>query len=227
MRYVIYVVIIASLLLIGGIAIAQTYGTGQQFPQQTPYDTSYQPSQQGGVQQPAYQPTYQPPAAVPTKSANISPGLDLPAPPDKPVPNMTYGNSNRAAIIGEMLSKSSQGNANVYVKENSNNTISIGVYLMTDSDPYSLAGTLANLTYMVNSVYGLTDKAASDILLTAYDTSGNVVTTAKFSNARNAFDYFRVPETASMKPTQQPAYPSNGQPSYGGQYGSMGQYGNG
>jgi hypothetical protein len=116
------------------------------------------------------------------------------------------------------------------VSENNNGTISLDVYLAKDADPYALAPTLANLTYMVDGIYGLTDRAGNDILMTAYDTSGNVITTAKFSDSKNAFDYYNVPESARQ--VTQPSYgqPSAGQqPAYGQQpsYGQQPAYGGG
>jgi hypothetical protein len=168
--------------------------------------------QQPQYQQPAYgqqpiagQPQYgqlpgyaQPPAGPQQ--------INIPAAPQKPVPNRQYGNSDRAAILGEQLSKSSQGNANVYVSENPDKTISLDVKLSQAASPYQIAGAMANLTYMVDGIYYLTERKGNDILLKVTDPSGNAITNAKFSDAKNAFDYYNVPQAA-----QQPAAPVAGQ----------------
>ncbi len=132
--------------------------------------------------------------------------LVIPPAPPKAVANMSYGNTARAAIIGERMSDASQGNANVFINEG--NIITADVYLNKDASPYDIAGTMANFTYMLADLYSMTDKAKSDIALKVYDTSGNVIIDAKFNNAKNAFDYFNVPESAT--PTQQPVAPQPG-----------------
>lgn len=208
MKTIICAVIIASLFLVAGTAIAQQIGAGQQqyagYPQ-----GAQQPGMQQGMQQPSQY------GAQPQQ-----PGvLNIPPAPAKPVPNSAYGNNDRAAVIGQQLSEGSQGNANVYVSENANRTVSLDVKLLANGDPYGMAGTMANLTYMVSAIYGFTDLKGSDILLTVYDTAGNVITSAKFSDAKNAFEYYTVPPQAAVTPTPvaQPPYgqPGYGQPSYG------------
>ena len=140
--------------------------------------------------------------------------LNIPPAPQKPVADRTYGNTDRAAIIGGEFSKSSQGNANLYVSENSDGTVTVDVRLLQDASPYEIAGTMANLTYAIDSFYSMVSPPGKDILLNVYDTSGNTITKAKFSNSKNAFDYYNVPESAQAGP-QQP--PSGAQPSYGRQ----------
>ncbi len=149
--------------------------------------------------------------------------LNIPPPPPKPQPDMKYGNTARAALIGEGLSGASQGNARLYIEEN--NAIAVSVYLAQEASPYDLAPTMANLTYMLASLYSLTEKPNSDIVLKVYDTSNNVIIDARFNTAKNAFDYFNVPEGAA--PPAQPAtgaqpgtrQPVTGrQPGYGSQY---------
>lgn len=124
--------------------------------------------------------------------------LKIPSAPPKPQPNMLYGNTARAAIIAEGLSEASDGNAKVYISED--NVITAKVYLTQDASPYDIAGTMANFTYMLASLYSLTEKPNSDIVLKVYDTSGNVIIDAKFNNAKNAFDYFNVPEGIKQLP---------------------------
>ena len=58
---------------------------------------------------------------------------------------------------------------------------------------------MANLTYMVDGIYYLTERKGNDIVLKVTDPSGNVITNAKFSDAKNAFDYYNVPEAASSR----------------------------
>jgi hypothetical protein len=158
------------------------------------------------MQQPGYA---QPPAAGVPPSAQQQ--LNIPPAPQKPVPNSQYGNTDRASILGEQLSKSSQGNANVYVSENPDKTVSLDVKLLQSVSPYQIAPTMANLTYMVDNIYSLTERKGNDVLLKVADPSGNVITQAKFSDAKNAFDYYNIPEAA-----QQPAAPAAGpQPGYG------------
>ena len=103
---------------------------------------------------------------------------------------------------------------------------------------YQLAPVLANLTYALSDVYGVTDRANNDIFLNVYDTSKNLIINAKFSADKNAFEYFNVAESSRQaQPAeggqQQPAYgqqpdmdrqqpPGYGQqPAYGGQQGYM------
>ena len=195
------------LLSFACLAGAQTIGQPGQYPQ-----PQYQ---QPAAGQPQYQqpPGMQPPGYVQPQPPAQPPQLNIPPAPPRPVPNSQYGNTNRAAIIGEQFSKSSQGNANLYVSENGNRTVSLDVYLTGNSDPYAISGAMANLTYAVSAIYYFTDMAGSDILLTVRDTSGNVVTRAKFSDAKNAFEYYDVPEAARVAP-QQPGYAQPQQPSY-------------
>ncbi len=134
--------------------------------------------------------------------------LNIPPAPPRPQPNMQYGNTARAALIGEGLSEASQGNARVYIREG--NSVGVDVYLIQDASPYDLAGTMANLTYMLASLYSLTEKPNSDIMLKVYDTSGNVIIDAKFNNAKNAFDYFNVPEEVQAGPGGQAGVPQSG-----------------
>lgn len=197
--------ILVSLVLAAGTAAAQQqFGTGQQFAgkaQGAPQPVA-QPGMQSGAQQPAY--------AGGQPSTGV---LNIPPAPAKPVANGAYGNTERAAILGEQLSNASQGNANVYVSENPNRTVSLDVHLLTSGDPYSMAGTMANLTYMVDSIYGMTDMKGSDVLLTVYDPSGAQITVAKFSDANNAFEYYNVPPQAATQPTT--GQPTTGQPTTG------------
>ncbi len=139
--------------------------------------------------------------------------LNLPPPPEKPRPNMQYGNTARAAIIAEGLSQASQGNANVYITEN--DAINVKVVLLQEGNPYDMAPTMANLTYMLVSLYSLTEKPNSDIVLKVYDTSNNLIIDARFNTVKNAFDYFTVPETAAPSRQQ----PVARQPGYGAQPG--------
>jgi hypothetical protein len=158
--------------------------------------------------------------------------LNLPSPPPKPQPNMEYGNSARAAIVGERMTDASQGNAKVVINEG--NVITASVYLNKDASAYDIANTMANFTYMLADLYGLTEKANSDIVLKVYDTSKRVIIDAKFSTSKNAFDYFNVPEGASASPTapvgqpgrMQPGnnmQPGRTQPGYGGTQPGYGQ----
>jgi hypothetical protein len=185
-------------------------------------------SQAGYGQQPQYQqPQYQQPAygqqpAVTQPQYGQQPAaqqqLNIPPAPQKPVPNSQYGNTDRAAMLGEQLSKSSQGNANVYVSENPDKTVSLDVKLTQAISPYEIAPTMANLTYMVDGIYYVTERKGNDILLKVTDPSGNVITNAKFSDAKNAFDYYNVPEAAQQPVPQQPVAPAPGQqPGYGQQ----------
>jgi len=146
--------------------------------------------------------------------------LTIPPAPEKAKADMQYGNTARSAIIGERLSDAAEGNANVYIGEGS--AVTASVYLQKDASPYDLAGTMANLTYMIADLYGtMTEKGDSDILLKVYDTSNNVIIDAKFNTAKNAFDYFNVPEGAA--PSQQQLPPAAGQQQYGAQPYGMGQ----
>jgi len=148
--------------------------------------------------------------------------LNIPPAPPRPQPNMQYGNTARAALIAEGLSQASQGNARLYISED--NIITVKVYLTQDASPYDMAGTMANLTYMLASLYSLTEKPNCDIVLKVYDASNNLIIDARFNNAKNAFDYFNVPE--GVKPseqqpgTQQPGIqqPGYNQPGYSGSY---------
>ncbi len=146
--------------------------------------------------------------------------LTIPPAPEKAKADMQYGNTARSAIIGERLSDAAEGNANVYISEGS--AVTASVYLQKDASPYDLAGTMANLTYMIADLYStMTEKGDSDILLKVYDTSNNVIIDAKFNAAKNAFDYFNVPEGAA--PSQQQRQPAAGQQQYGAQPYGMGQ----
>ncbi|WP_424357514.1 hypothetical protein [Methanocella sp. MCL-LM] len=252
MKTILCAVIIASLVLLAGTAAAQQLNTGQQmagFPQGAQQPVSQQPSMQQGMQ-PGMQTGMQQPQLGGQQLPQQQPGvLNIPPAPAKPVANGAYGNNDRAAILGEQLSSASQGNANVYITENPNRTVSLDVKLLANGDPYSMAGTMANLTYMVSSIYSFTDMKGSDILLTVYDTTGNVITSARFSDAKNAFEYYNVPPQAVATATpviqpgypqpgyQQPGYPqpgyqqpgygqpAYGQPAYGGQTGTQPSYG--
>ena len=126
--------------------------------------------------------------------------LVIPPAPPKSQPDMTYGNTARAAIIGERMTDASQGNAKVVINEDG--VITASVYLNKDASAYDIAGTMANFTYMLADLYTMTEKPNADIALKVYDTSGAVIIDAKFNNAKNAFDYFNVPESAT--PTTQP-----------------------
>src|SRR5271157_5908419 len=134
--------------------------------------------------------------------------LNLPSPPPKP--NMDYGNSARAAIVGERMTDASQGNAKVVINEG--NVITANVYLNKDASAYDIANTMANFTYMLVDLYSLTEKANTDIVLKVYDTSKNVIIDAKFSTSKNAFDYFNIPEVASATPTAPVGQPGRMQP---------------
>lgn len=146
--------------------------------------------------------------------------LTIPQAPDKAKADMQYGNTARAAIIGERLSDAAEGNANVYIAENADVTAS--VYLQKDASPYDLAGTMANLTYMIADLYStMTEKGDCNILLKVYDTSNNAIIDAKFNTAKNAFDSFDVTESAA--PSRQQQQPAAGQQQYGTQPYGMGQ----
>jgi hypothetical protein len=212
------IVLLASVVLLSFavIAGAQMYGQPGQ------YQTGY--GQQPQYQQPAYgqmpavtQPQYgqQPVAQQPVAQQQQ---LNIPKAPPKPVANSQYGNTDRAAILGEKFSQAAQGNANVYVSENPDKTISLDVKLLKSASPYEVAGAMANLTYMVDGIYYLTDRKGNDILLKVTDPSGNVITNAKFSDAKNAFEYYNVPVSA-----QQPAAPATGQQPVYGQQPAYGQ----
>lgn len=157
--------------------------------------------------------------------------LNLPPPPEKPQPNMQYGNTARADLIGEGLSQASGGNANVYVTEN--DAINVKVVLLQDGNPYQMAPTMANLTYMLVSLYSLTEKPNSDVVMKVYDTSNNLIIDSRFNTAKNAFDYFTIPEGAATQPGAQPGMQQPGmgrqpqvgrQPLMGGQPGYGGSY---
>ena len=168
--------VVAMLVACIGVAMAQQY-QGQQY--QEP---------QGGMQ-------------TGDQNGGASSGqLVIPPAPPKAQPDMEYGNTARAAIIGERMTDASQGNAKVVINEG--NIITASVYLNKDASPYDIAGTMANFTYMLADLYTMTDKSSSDIALKVYDTSGKIIIDAKFDNAKNAFDYFNVPEGAA--PTAQP-----------------------
>ncbi len=129
--------------------------------------------------------------------------LNLPPPPPRPQPNMQYGNTARAALIAEGLTEASQGSARIHVNEE--NVITVKVNLAQDASPYEIAGSMANLTYMMAGVYCLTEKPDCDIVTKVYDTSNNLIIDARFNTAKNAFDYFNVPEGAQATPAGQPA----------------------
>ncbi len=116
--------------------------------------------------------------------------LNIPPPPPKSKPDMQYGNTARAAIIAERLTEAAQGNAAVHINEDC--IITVEVYLKQDASPYDIAGTMANLTYMLADMYSLTDRADCDIALKVYDTSKNLIIDAKLNVARNAFEYFKA-----------------------------------
>jgi len=161
--------------------------------------------------------------------------LNLPSPPPKPQPNMDYGNTARAAIVGERMTDASQGNAKVVINEG--NVITANVYLNKDASAYDIANTMANFTYMLADLYSLTEKSNSDIVLNVYDTSKKAIINAKFSTSKNAFDYFNIPEGSSAAPTappvsqpgrtQQPGrmQPGGMQPGYGQPGGMQPGYG--
>jgi hypothetical protein len=225
MKKIFCIVLLATIVLLSCaiVAGAQTYGQPGQY--QTGYGQQPQYQQPAYGQQPAagqpqygqqpgqYPPGYGPQPAGPQQ-------INIPQAPQKPVPNSQYGNTDRAAILGEQFSKSSQGNANVYVSENPNNTITLDVRLAQAASPYEIAPAMANLTYMVDSIYYLTDRKGNDILLKVTDPSGNLITSAKFSSAKNAFEYYNVKEAARPPSApvsgQQPPYE---QPAYGQQPG--------
>lgn len=145
--------------------------------------------------------------------------LNIPPAPEKAKADMQYGNTARAAIIGERLSQAAEGNANVFITEN--DAVTASVYLQKDASPYDLAGTMANLTYMLADLYStMTEKGDSNILLKVYDTSNSAIIDAQFNTAKNAFDYFDVKENAAASQQQQPAA---GQQQYGTQPYGMGQ----
>jgi len=136
--------------------------------------------------------------------------LNLPSPPPKPQPDMAYGNTNRAAIIGERMTDASQGNAKVVINEG--NVITASVYLNKDASANDIAPTMANFTYMLADLYGLTDKANSDIALKVYDTSSNLIIDARFDVAKNAFDYFNVPQGTTASTPAGESQNAGGQP---------------
>jgi|WetSurMetagenome_2_1015567.scaffolds.fasta_scaffold82502_1 hypothetical protein len=146
--------------------------------------------------------------------------LSIPPAPPKLQPDAQYGSTSRASIIGEKLSKASQGNAMVYVAENANNTITVNVDLKKDADGNQLAPVLANLTYALSDVYAVTDRANNDIFLNVFDTAKNQIINAKFSADKNAFEYFNVAESSRQA---QPAQGGQQQPAYGQQPGYGGQ----
>ena len=147
--------------------------------------------------------------------------LNIPPAPQKVQPDSQFGNTDRASIIAQKLSDASQGNAVVYIAENGNKSITVNVNLKKDGDVYQIAPVLANLTYALSDVYGVTDRANNDIFLNVYDTSKNLIINAKFSSSKNAFEYFNVAEAARQaqpaQGEQQPAYGGEQQPAYGGQ----------
>jgi hypothetical protein len=204
---------ISAVLLVSIVLLAMTASAGAQMQQQQqmPGQSQYGGQEQAGQSQ-----------------------LNIPPAPQKIQPNSQYGNTDRASIIGEKMSRASQGNADVYVAENGNNSISVNVDLKKDADPTQLAPVLANLTYALNDVYSVTDRANNDIFLNVYDTSKNIVIQAKFSPMNNAFDYFNIPEAARQTQPTQPEYGGGQQggyqggyqggqqqPAYGGQQGYM------
>jgi len=202
MKKTFYLVLLASVILLSFAVIAGAQMAGMPGQYQTGYGQQPQYQQPAYGQQPAVgQPQYgqQPVAQQPV----AQPQLNIPAAPQKPVPNSQYGNTDRAAILGEKFSQAAQGNANVYVSENPDKTISLDVKLLKSASPYEVAGAMANLTYMVNGIYYLTDRKGNDILLKVTDPSGNAITNAKFSDAKNAFEYYNVPQAA--QPTAAPA----------------------
>jgi ketol-acid reductoisomerase len=71
---------------------------------------------------------------------------------------------------------------------------------------------------VVDGLYYTTERKGNDILLKVTDPSGNEITNAKFSDAKNAFDYYNIPEAA-----QQPAAPAAGQQPGYQQQPAMGQ----
>ncbi len=220
MKKILCIAFMAAVILISAAIIAGAQMYGQQPGQ---YQSGYgQPQyQQPQNQQPAAQPQYGP-------QPSVSPQLDLPKAPQKPVPNSQYGNTDRAAILAEQFTKSSQGTANVYISENPDKTISLNVKLTSSASPYEIASAMANLTYMVDGIYYMTERKGNDVLLKVTDPSGNVITDARFSDARNAFEYYNVPEAAQQPTEEQPAAPAYGeQPGYGQQpsAGQMPAYG--
>jgi hypothetical protein len=128
--------------------------------------------------------------ATAQQAANYGKELNIPPPPPKPKPDMQYGNTARAAIVAERLTEAAQGNAVVHIDEGC--VITVEVYLKQDASPYDMAGTMANLTYMLADMYSMTDKANCDIALKVYDTSNSLIIDAKFNVAKNAFEYFRA-----------------------------------
>lgn len=223
MKKTLCIVLLASVLLLSLVVVAGAQMYGQPGQSQAGY------GQQPQYQQPAY--GQQPSAGQPQYGQQPGYGqqpaapqqLNIPPAPQKPVANRQYGNTDRAAILGEGVSKSSQGNANVYVSENPDNTVAIDVRLTKSASPYEIAGAMANLTYVVDGLYYMTERKGNDILLKVTDPSGNEITSAKFSDAKNAFDYYNIPEAA-----QQPAAPAAGQqPVYGQQPGAGMQPGTG
>ena len=152
----------------------------------------------------------------------MTPATNLPPAPDKAKADMNYGNTARAAILGERLTQESQGNANVYINEGK--VITVSVYLLKDAGSNDLTGTMANFTYMVADLYNtMTDKGNTNIMLKVYDTSKNVVIDAQFDAAKNAFDYFDVAEAAEG--SQQPSEEMQQQQQYGTQQPVTQQYG--
>jgi hypothetical protein len=110
---------------------------------------------------------------------------------------------------------------------NEGDIITASVYLNKDASATDIAPTMANFTYMLADLYGMTDKANSDIVLKVYDTSSNVIIDAKFNVAKNAFDYFNVPTSTTAATPMQPPQNNVGQPmgqppaqqtGYGSQY---------
>lgn len=194
------IIILATAILLSCAIVAEAQMAGQPGQYQPGIGQQPQLAQQPVAGQPQFgqQPGYgMPPAAQPQVS--------IPQAPQKPVPNRQYGNTDRAAILGEQFSLSSQGNAYVYVSENPDNTVSLDVRLARAASPYEIAETMANLTYMVDSIYYLTERKGNDILLNVTDPSGNLITQAKFSSAKNAFEYYNIPAAA-----QPPAPPVTG-----------------
>jgi hypothetical protein len=206
------IVLLASVILLSFAVIAGAQMYGQPGQSQAGYGQQPQYQQPAYGQQPAatqpqygQQPGYGQQPAVQQPVAQQQ--LNIPPAPQKPVANSQYGNTDRAAILGEKFSQAAQGNANVYVSENPDKTISLDVKLAKSASPYEIAGAMANLTYMVDGIYYLTDRKGNDVLLKVTDPSGNVITNAKFSDAKNAFEYYNVPESAQQPSYgQQPAY---------------------
>jgi hypothetical protein len=173
MKRLVSLALIFVVLLAGTAVVAAQQYQGQQY--------------QGGAQQ----------------GAGQARTLSIPPAPPRSQPNMEYGNTARAAYVGERLSDAAEGNARVYITEDG--AIAASVYMLQDANAYDIAGTMANFTYMLADMYRtMTERSDSDILLKVYDKSNSMIIDAKFSASKNAFEYFDITQAEAPPQRQQP-----------------------